>query len=304
MKCNILYYLLHYISLHIYIDLTNITVIHTTLTKNSTTLYTSENFQLIHSIQGLNCSEIIAQELGLINASKTLIGLIPITSNSNIELALYFIKKVTNNPDGSSDLITIVSIAHVNINKALVLSILKKIMDKYIDFKQDVERTGELSNDKARAKLGEFKLYMNQIIKFEEMNYDSNQRIYNYGSINRNDDGHGGHNDEELNSGAEVINPDNLVLANEEVEEVRLLMLDNIQKLMKRGDKINLLVDQTDRLTNSSSVFQKRAQFIKHKMWLNKSKFFIMVILGIIVLLYLILGTACGFPLFNSCFHS
>lgn len=269
-------------------------MIHTTLTKNSTTLYSCENFQLVHLINNLNCSEIIAQELGLINASKTLIGSIPVTNtNNNFELALYFIKKVLNNPDGSNDLITVVTIAHANMNKALVLSILKKIMDKYIEFKIDIESSG---SDNAKNKLGEFKLYMNQIIRFEEMNYDSNQRIYNYGAINRDD-----HDDEESNLASEVISPKNLVLVNEEVEEVRQLMLDNINKLMRRGDRINLLVDQTDRLTNSSLVFQKRAQLIKRRMWLSRTKFYLLLVAGILIILYLILGSACGFPFFSHC---
>ena len=89
---------------------------------------------------------------------------------------------------------------------------------------------------------------MNQIIKYEEMNYDSNQHIYNYGSTNENnEDGHP----------ADQINPNQLLLANEEVDEVRQLMLENINKLLSRGDKINSLVDQTDRLNTSSLVFQK-----------------------------------------------
>lgn len=265
-------------------------MIHTSLTKNATTLYSCENFQLIHGLTNVNCSEILAQELGLINASKTLIGLVPVINNkNNIELAIYFIKKVLNNPDGSNDLITVVTIAHSSMNRTLILLVLKKIMDKYIEFKQDLET----SDDKTKQKLGEFKLYMSQIIKFEEMNYTSNLKLYNYGSTN----------DEEADIDSEIITPNNLVLVNEEVEEVRLMMLDNISKLMNRGDKINLLVDQTDRLTSSSLVFQKRAQLIKRKMWLSATKLYFMIGGGIVVLIYFIMGSACGFPGFNKCFH-
>ncbi|EGV66005.1 hypothetical protein PSN45_003180 [Yamadazyma tenuis] len=268
-------------------------LIYTTLTRNATTLYACENVQLVHALSKVNCSEIIAQELGLINASKTLIGSTPaISSGSNIELALYFIKKSLSNADGSSDLITVVTIAHVNMNRALVLSVLKKIMDKYIEFKQDLDSASEGS----KSKLGEFKLYMSQIIKFEEMNYDSNSGLYNYGSITPP-------RDEEETSGDEVIGPRSLVLVNEEVEEVRQLMLDNINKLMNRGDKINLLVDQTDRLTNSSSVFQKRAQLIKRRMWLSGVKFYLMLAFGFVFILYLILTSACGFPFLSHCIH-
>lgn len=275
-------------------------MIHTTLTLNSSTLYTYENFQLVHQLNNLNCSEIVSQELGLINASKTLVGFIPVansyTVNSN--LALYFMKKAISNSDGSSDLITIISIAHVNVNKTLILSVLKKIMDKYIEFKQDIESSENNSPNQVKSKLGEFKLYMNQIIKYEEMNYDSNQHVYNYGAINSQ-----GSDEETENLAPDVISPNQLLLANEEADEVRNLMLDNINKIMSRGDKINLLVDQTDRLTNSSLMFQKKAQLIKRKMWLSKSKFVLMIAGSVAFVIYLLIGSRCGFPKFGHCMN-
>lgn len=239
----------------------------------------------------------ISQELGLINASKTLIGSIPLTSSkiTNFNLLLYFMKKTIHNSDGSTDLVTVITITDADVNKTLILSVLKKITDKYVEFRLDIEN----NDNQGKAKSGEFKLYMNQIIKFEEMHYDSNQRIYNYGSIN----GRGDRDGSTSPSANDVINPNQLLLANEEVEEVRNLMLDNINKLLHRGDKIHLLVDQTDRLTNSSLVFQKRAQSIKKKMWLSKTRLMIMLIAGGILLIYLLLGVECGLPFFSQCFH-
>lgn len=191
-------------------------------------------------------------------------------------------KKTISNSDGSTDLVTVITITHVDVNKTLILSALKKIMDKYIEFRQD-----SLDSDPQKAKSGEFKLYMKQIIKFEEMHYDSNQRIYDYGATNDSD--------------SDIINPNQLLIANEEVEEVRQLILDNINKVLHRGDKINLLVDQTDRLTTSSSVFQKRAQSIKKKMWLSKTKFWILVGVGVVFLMYILIGVECGLPFYASC---
>lgn len=269
-------------------------VIHTTLTLNSTTLYTYENHQLVHLINNLNCSEIISQELGLINASKTLVGSIPIATAKNVtntKLSLYFMKKSLTNSDGSSDLITVASIAHAQVNKTLILNVLKKITDKYIEFRQNNVGNESLPD----RQLGEFKLYMNQIIKFEEMNYESNLHIYNYSNTREG----GGETDPLLQP--DVINPNQLLLANEEVDEVRELMLENINKLLSRGDKLNLLVDQTDRLTTSSLVFQKRAQQIKRKMWISKTKFVLMLGGTGVLLVYLALGSQCGFLLFNHC---
>ncbi|MCP8720002.1 MAG: synaptobrevin family protein [Asgard group archaeon] len=274
-------------------------MIHCTLTINSTTLYTYENHNLVHLINNnnINCSEVVSQELGLINASRTLVGSIPISTTNSIKLAMYFMKKVLSNLDGSRDLITVVSIAHINVNKTMILNVMKNIMDKYIDYKREVEANKSGPNDPlAKSKLGEFKLYMNQIIKYEEMSYDSNHHLYSYGSVSEDN--------EEGSSSHDQINPNQLLLANEEVDEVRQLMLDNINKLLSRGDKINSLVDQTDRLNTSSLVFQKRAQQIKRKMWFMKAKFILYISGGILMILYLFIGSQCGFPIFDHCIRN
>lgn len=232
--------------------------------------------------------------MGLINASKTLIGSIPVSSNAkvtNTNLALYFMKKVITNGDGSNDLMTVVTIAHNSVSKTMVLSVMKKIIDKYIDFKAKVD----LNDRKGQASTGEFKPTMNRIIEQEEKNYDLKPLVYNYGST---EEGNG-----EGASDPNTIQPNNLLLANEEVEEVRQLMLDNINKLMSRGNKISSLVDQTDRLTMSSLVFQKRAQQIRQKMWLSKYKFIAIIVAMVVFIIYLIVGDLCGYPFFDRCIN-
>lgn len=259
------------------------TVIFTTLTTNSTTLYTTENVKLLHQFPKFNCSELVLLELGLINSLKTLVGLMPVCGHvgAKAQLTLYFMKKTFSNADGSSDLVTVVTLAHQDVNRTLVLSVLKKIMDKYFEFRLEPE-------DGAKLKLGEFKLYMTQIIKFEEMQYDRNSKLYSYGAT-RDGDGDG------------VITPNQLLLATGEAQEVRLLMLDNINKVMNRGDKINLLVDQTDRLTSSSQVFQRRAQAIKNHIRMGYAKFIALVGSTILVVIYLLAGAECGYPFFSKC---
>lgn len=246
-------------------------------------------------------------ELGLINSSKTLIGLILAYTDASVtksSLLLYFMKKTHHNPDGSNDLVTVVTLAHQDVNKTLVLSVLKKIMDKYFEFRRDLaatvaesgNATSAQSEQQAKSKLGEFKLYMTQIIKFEELQYDTNLRIYNYGAVNRSEDDSDG-----LSSRSDLITPNQLVVANEEIDEVRLLMLDNINKILNRGDKINSLVDQTDRLTSSALLFQKRAQTIKRRMWWANVKLVAMLVGTAVLLLYLFFGFECGYPFFQHC---
>jgi hypothetical protein len=196
-------------------------------------------------------------------------------------------KNVKTNGDGSSDLINALAICHSGVNKTLVLTVLKKILDKFIDFRHSQNGPSKQS----KLKMGEFKLYMNQIIKFEEMNYTSHLAAYSYGAVSDED------------SNTPRITPNQLVLASEEVDDVRELMLENINKVLQRGDKIDLLVDQTDRLTSSSTLFQKRAQQIKRNMWLSKAKFSLLVAGTFTILVYLLIGAECGYPLFNRCIH-
>lgn len=284
---------------------------------NSTTLYITENSKLSHIVPNLNCSELVSQELGIINSSKTLVGLLPVFSDSKVTkatLLLYFMKKTLHGADGSTDLVTVVTLAHQNVNRTLILSVLKKIMDKYFEFRSDLAATISahpdtngnnllgspqpqmLPEELAQAKLGEFKLYMTQIIKFEEMQYDTNRRMYSYGATSHREP----YSDQE--SGG-IITPNSLVAASEEVGEVRELMLENINKILERGDKINSLVDQTERLQSSSVMFQKNALTIKRNMrWANIKFFALLGAVGVL-LLYLFIGAECGYPFFQVCFR-
>ena len=235
----------------------------------------------------------MSQELGIINASKTLVGLLPVFSDTKVTkatLLLYFMKKTLHGIDGSTDLVTVVTLAHHNINRTLVLSVLKKIMDKYFEFRQDAlnsEAAGAgspgASDEISPAKLGEFKLYMMQIIKFEELQYDTNRRMYSFGASSEYSDQEPG----------DVITPNSLVLANEEVAEVRQLMLENI----------NTLVDQTERLQSSSTMFQKNALVIKRQMRWANVKFFVISVVVALLLVYLFVGAECGYPFFQVCLH-
>lgn len=253
------------------------------LTLNSLTLYSYENPQLVHLLNNLHCLEIISQELGVINALKTLVGLIPVLLTPGAypsKLVLYFMKRTQTLADGlQTDLITMVVIAHAQVNRALVLTVMKRIIEAYLDFRKQ--------GRDSKRQLGEFKVAMNAIIKREEQTYDLNHQLFLYGATT--DDGAN-------------ITPNQLVLANEEVNEVRELMLDNINKILDRGDRIDSLVDQTAQLLNLLVVFYKKAQQIKRHMWTQRMKFTLMVLAIFAVIIYLIIGAKCGYPFWNHCF--
>eukprot|EP00286_Rhodomonas_abbreviata_P017870 CAMPEP_0181323948 /NCGR_PEP_ID=MMETSP1101-20121128/20076_1 /TAXON_ID=46948 /ORGANISM="Rhodomonas abbreviata, Strain Caron Lab Isolate" /LENGTH=189 /DNA_ID=CAMNT_0023432047 /DNA_START=149 /DNA_END=715 /DNA_ORIENTATION=+ len=52
-----------------------------------------------------------------------------------------------------------------------------------------------------------------------------------------------------------------------DMDDVKNVMVDNIEKVLKRGEKIELLVDKTDNLNQQSIRFKKHSTQLKHAMW-------------------------------------
>jgi len=55
------------------------------------------------------------------------------------------------------------------------------------------------------------------------------------------------------------------------------------EKVLERGEKIELLVDKTDQLNQTSVNFRKKATQLKRSMWWKNVKLTIMIILILIV---------------------
>eukprot|EP00262_Sarcandra_glabra_P018369 TRINITY_DN655_c0_g1_i2.p1 TRINITY_DN655_c0_g1~~TRINITY_DN655_c0_g1_i2.p1 ORF type:complete len:243 (-),score=38.11 TRINITY_DN655_c0_g1_i2:233-961(-) len=52
-----------------------------------------------------------------------------------------------------------------------------------------------------------------------------------------------------------------------QITEVKGIMMDNIEKVLDRGEKIELLVDKTDTLRFQASDFQNQGRQLRRKMW-------------------------------------
>ncbi|KAH6786799.1 vesicle-associated membrane protein 726 [Perilla frutescens var. hirtella] len=74
-----------------------------------------------------------------------------------------------------------------------------------------------------------------------------------------------------------------------QVSEVKGVMMQNIEKVLDRGEKIELLVDKTDNLKSQAQDFKKQGTKIKRKMWVENMKIKL-VVFGIVVLLALLVA--------------
>ncbi|MCO5608804.1 hypothetical protein L7F22_063021 [Adiantum nelumboides] len=73
-----------------------------------------------------------------------------------------------------------------------------------------------------------------------------------------------------------------------QVSEVKGIMMENIEKVLDRGEKIELLVDKSENLRFQADNFQKQGKQLRRRMWLQNMKVKL-VVLGIVVVLILII---------------
>ena len=92
---------------------------------------------------------------------------------------------------------------------------------------------------------------------------------------------------------------DKLAAARRNIEEVNSIMLQNIEKVLERGTKIEILVDKAELMEERAVAFKKTAVKVKrHFWWLNlKMKlacgFVLLVVLLIVIDVIICKGTVC-----------
>ena len=74
--------------------------------------------------------------------------------------------------------------------------------------------------------------------------------------------------------GGNTIEParDKIDKVRAEIDEVRTVMTDNIDRILDRGDKIDLLVDKSEGLLEQASKFKKSSAQLQRKMWWANAK--------------------------------
>nr|XP_033474528.1 vesicle-associated membrane protein 5 isoform X1 [Epinephelus lanceolatus] len=77
--------------------------------------------------------------------------------------------------------------------------------------------------------------------------------------------------------------------AHEDVEEVKVIMLDNLQKADERSGKLDDLEDRSVKLEEKSRAFQKTAnQVMQKKRWENNKMKVVFIIIGVVAALVII----------------
>lgn len=78
---------------------------------------------------------------------------------------------------------------------------------------------------------------------------------------------------------------DSITSVQRDIDDVRGIMTQNIEGLLERGERIDLLVDKTDRLGGSSREFRVRSRGLKRQMWWKNVKLMALLIAVVVLII-------------------
>jgi len=89
-----------------------------------------------------------------------------------------------------------------------------------------------------------------------------------------------------------------------EVDEVKSVMVQNIEKVLERSERIELLVSKTENLNENAFKFKKQSTALKRSMWWKNVKLIIVIIVVLLLVIYIIVALICGGPGFKNCINA
>ncbi|KAH9536177.1 hypothetical protein CY35_17G093900 [Sphagnum magellanicum] len=86
---------------------------------------------------------------------------------------------------------------------------------------------------------------------------------------------------------------DKIAKIKSQVAEVKGVMMENIEQVLDRGGKIEVLVEKTDTLRDQANVYQRQGNQLRRKMWLQNMKVKLIVLAIIIAIALIIWLSIC-----------
>jgi len=86
-----------------------------------------------------------------------------------------------------------------------------------------------------------------------------------------------------------------------ELDNVKGIMSQNIERVMERGDRIELLVDKTNNLEVNANEFRRRSKGVNRQMWWKNVKINFLLGFVVLFLIYIFIGFGCGLPGWSKC---
>ncbi|XP_028829676.1 vesicle-associated membrane protein 8 isoform X2 [Denticeps clupeoides] len=88
--------------------------------------------------------------------------------------------------------------------------------------------------------------------------------------------------------------PNRINQAQEQVNDVKVILKDNINKVLERGERLDDLIDKTDDLQATADSFQRTSTRVARKLWWKNTKMIIIIVVIVVVIIVLIALLASG----------
>lgn len=88
--------------------------------------------------------------------------------------------------------------------------------------------------------------------------------------------------------------PNNMQKVEEEIDELKGIMINNINSIANRGEKLELLVEKTDDLNSTAMTFKKSSKTLERTMFMKNVKMIIAILVVILVIILIIVFASCG----------
>lgn len=76
---------------------------------------------------------------------------------------------------------------------------------------------------------------------------------------------------------------DELTRAQNELNQVKDIMVQNVEQILSRGERIDLLVNKTDVMAGQATAFRRGARAVRQKMWWkNKQVLALSILIGLV----------------------
>ncbi|KAK9479336.1 synaptobrevin-domain-containing protein [Lipomyces japonicus] len=94
---------------------------------------------------------------------------------------------------------------------------------------------------------------------------------------------------------------DRATVVRKEIDQVKDIMSQNIERVIERGERIESLVDKTDHMNQTAFAFRKRSTALRREMWWKNKRLVVLLIIAVIFLVYVVIGFGCGLPGWQRC---
>lgn len=89
-----------------------------------------------------------------------------------------------------------------------------------------------------------------------------------------------------------------------QIDELKDIMVKNIENITNRGERLELLVNQTENLRNNSVTFRQTSRNLARTMFWRSVRMYCLIAAILLFVIYIVISMSCGGLLWSSCIHS